>query len=575
MRRQHDEGLKYWFAPRENEKPFTESERAQRWRLSLASLLFITVLLSDHLWFCAEAKLTRTRDKRSDEGLAITDMGEYPNSLHQHPTSPDTNHLAREQDVIFLGNSTKPLWRMDTCHPDSLSKDCFTFTDARTVCLGLSGRGEKGTQLAYVNLSDLYLSFCNSYSLLDLFYGFTSPDDLNCTLDMAMGVDLLGCSKCVRAYQLIDKRAEDNYREFELLVQKYETDAYSVRTCMEECKIQGNSPSQELSVFVSPQAGDKVFQEGLENLYNTLIMKPKRLIIHIIIPVAPSNHLTTEKPFLVRDAGLKNLDVADLAALSALLDRVYFEAKLGNITTHDMEVPPDMNLCGSSAVCLSQCYIRCKGRQADLQKQDLVGLLQLPENDLKKYFQTTQMHCSKRIPCGQYCLEVQQRCPFVLPDNDDLIHGGSPSFICTGLLEDYPSGVDPNAECCDVRWDLKVDNRSRGTLKRTHPPCQHRTSLSSSAACRLCNSRLKLCLLVLVLLHTVASLTASQNATGLGLPAITPLEESPANEDTEALHWLLLESRNKNKSRVKSITFWLQHLHTVDLGQEDDKRTPT
>ncbi|XP_041807366.1 transmembrane protein FAM155A [Chelmon rostratus] len=395
MRRQHDEGLKFWFAPRENEKPFTESERAQRWRLSLASLLFITVLLSDHLWFCAEAKLTRTRDKRSDEGLAITDMGEYPNSLHRHhiPTSPDPRRLAREQDVIFLGNSTKPLWRMDTCHPDSLSKDCFTFTDAETVCLGLSGGGERGTQLAYVNLSDLYLSFCNSYSLLDLFYGFTSPDDLNCTLDMAMGVDLLGCRECVRAYQSLDQQAEKNYREFELLVQKYETDAYSVRTCMEECK---------------------------------MVYKPW--------------------------------------------------------------------LCS-------------------------------------QYFQTTQMHCSKRIPCGQYCLEVQQRCPFVLPDNDDLIHGGSPSFICTGLLEDYPSGVDPDAECCDVRWDLKVDNRSRGTLKRTHPPCQHRTSLSSSAACRLCNSRLKLCLLVLVLLHTVASLTASHNATGLGLPAITPLEESPANEE--------------------------------------------
>ncbi|XP_022055024.1 NALCN channel auxiliary factor 1 [Acanthochromis polyacanthus] len=395
MRRQHDEGLKYWFAPRENEKPFTESERAQRWRLSLASLLFITVLLSDHLWFCAEAKLTRTRDKRSDEGLAITDMGEYPNSLQRHhiPTSPDPHRLAREQDVIFLGNSTKPLWRMDTCLPDSVSKDCFTFTDAETVCQGLSDGGEKGTPLAYVNLSDLYLSFCNSYSLLDLFHGFTSPDDLNCTLDMAKGVDLLGCSECVRAYQRLDQRAEENYREFELLVLKYETDAYSVRTCMEECK---------------------------------MVYKPW--------------------------------------------------------------------LCS-------------------------------------QYFQTTQMHCSKRIPCGQYCLEVQQRCPFVLPDNDDLIHGGSPSFICTGLLEDYPSGVDPHAECCDVRWDLKVDNRSRGTLKRTHPPCQHRTSLSSSAACRLCNSRLKLCLLVLVLLHTVASLTASHNATGLGLPTITPLEESPANEE--------------------------------------------
>lgn len=244
MRRQHDEGLKYWFAPRENEKPFAESERAQRWRLSLASLLFITVLLSDHLWFCAEAKLTRTRDKRSDEGLAITDTGEYPNTPHRHriPTSPDPHRLAREQDAIFVGNSTKSLWRMDACHPDSLSKDCFTFTDAETVCLGLSGGGGEGTQLAYVNLSDLYLSFCNSYSLLDLFLGSTSPVDLNCTLDMAMGVDLPGCSECVRAYQRLDLEAEENYREFELLVQKYETDVYSVRTCMEECKVRLTRP---------------------------------------------------------------------------------------------------------------------------------------------------------------------------------------------------------------------------------------------------------------------------------------------------------------------------------------------
>lgn len=85
--------------------------------------------------------------------------------------------------------------------------------------------------------------------------------------------------------------------------------------------------------------------------------------------------------------------------------------------------------------------------------------------------------------------------------------------------------------CCDVLWDLRGDSPSRGSLKRTHPSCQHRTSLSSSAACRLCNSRLKLCLLVLVLLHTVASLTASHNATGMGLPVISPLEESPANEE--------------------------------------------
>lgn len=61
--RQYDDGLKIWFASRENEKPFADSERAQKWRLSLASLLFFTVLLSDHLWFCAEAKFTGTGEK--------------------------------------------------------------------------------------------------------------------------------------------------------------------------------------------------------------------------------------------------------------------------------------------------------------------------------------------------------------------------------------------------------------------------------------------------------------------------------------------------------------------------------
>lgn len=49
-----------------------------------------------------------------------------------------------------------------------------------------------------------------------------------------------------------------------------------------------------------------------------------------------------------------------------------------------------------------------------------------------QYFPTPQRSCQKKVPCHQYCLEVQQSCPFILPDNDDLIHGGSPSFICTG-----------------------------------------------------------------------------------------------------------------------------------------------
>ncbi|NXF69351.1 F155B protein, partial [Ciccaba nigrolineata] len=49
-----------------------------------------------------------------------------------------------------------------------------------------------------------------------------------------------------------------------------------------------------------------------------------------------------------------------------------------------------------------------------------------------EYFNVTQQQCRHRIPCKQYCLEVQTRCPFVLPDNDELIYGGLPGFICTG-----------------------------------------------------------------------------------------------------------------------------------------------
>lgn len=68
----------------------------------------------------------------------------------------------------------------------------------------------------------------------------------------------------------------------------------------------------------------------------------------------------------------------------------------------------------------------------------LLLLLLLPPQTAYKpwlcaqYFPTTQLSCPRKVPCHQYCLEVQQSCPFILPDNDDLIHGGSPSFICTG-----------------------------------------------------------------------------------------------------------------------------------------------
>ncbi|XP_077462000.1 NALCN channel auxiliary factor 1-like [Stigmatopora argus] len=369
-----DCGFQIWLEPpRENQKPFTDSERAQRWRLSLASLLFLTILLSDHLWFCAEAKVARTRDKLGSSHLVSPHTHSAQSSLRETPLA------------IFVGNSSKHLWHLESCHAGSLSHSCLTFSDADHLCRGLSANGGSSA----VNMSDLYLSFCNSYSLLDLFGGSTSPDNLNCSLDVLDDDDTTRCSMCVQAYQRYDQHAQEKYDDFELLTQKYETTAYSVRTCMDQCK-------------------------------------------------------TAYKPWL----------------------------------------------CA-------------------------------------QYFPTTQQSCQRKVSCHQYCLEVQQSCPFILPDNDDLIHGGSPSFICAGLLGEHPS--ESRAECCDIRWESNMDGPSGEKLKRTASSCRPKgASLTSSATPKLCSGRLKICLLALVLLHTVIIISASHNST---LVVTFSAEKSASSED--------------------------------------------
>ncbi|KFQ91578.1 Transmembrane protein FAM155A, partial [Nipponia nippon] len=203
--RQYDDGLKIWFAPRENEKPFTDSERAQKWRLSLASLLFFTVLLSDHLWFCAEAKFTGTGEKE------------------QPPPE-------------------KPEPPLETCPPPSSSSgQCFSVGDAEAVCRRRGGpgrpRGAGQSPAPGWDLTDFYLSFCNSYTLWELFAGLSNPDTLNCSLDVVLRGGG-SCSQCVQAYQRYDQHAQEKYEEFEVMLQKYlQSDEYSVKSCPEDCKV--------------------------------------------------------------------------------------------------------------------------------------------------------------------------------------------------------------------------------------------------------------------------------------------------------------------------------------------------
>ncbi|XP_058042237.1 NALCN channel auxiliary factor 1 [Ahaetulla prasina] len=364
------------FGPRDTDKPFADSERAQKWRLSLASLLFFTVLLSDHLWLCVEARQVaagrhRDRERRAEPGMEHDVGGTAPSSS---PAAP-----AAGQCFSLLG-------------------------DAEAACRRLQPGGSAQ--------AELYLPFCNSYTLRELFAGLSRPDTLNCTVDREGGGGddddggagegdrrsreeedwLRSCRRCVLVYQRYDRQAQDRYREFELVLQKYlQAEEYSVKSGPEDCK-------------------------------------------------------TVYKAWLC-----------------------------------------------------------------------------------SQYFEVTQSHCNNTIPCKQYCLEVQTRCPFILPDNDDVIYGGLSSFICTGLYDNYPTNAEP--ECCDVRWGLLSDNQSKGTIKTSDSMMCHRTSLTVSSASRLCNSRLKLCVLVLILLHTVLTVSAAQNSTELGFGGITNFEDNSTNEE--------------------------------------------
>ena len=61
-------------------------------------------------------------------------------------------------------------------------------------------------------------------------------------------------------------------------------------------------------------------------------------------------------------------------------------------------------------------------------------------------------------------------------------------------------------------------------------PWQPRSWQAVSCASRLCSGRLKLCMLVLILLHTVVSITTVGSG-NTGLDAMVTLEDSPVREE--------------------------------------------
>nr|XP_060611967.1 NALCN channel auxiliary factor 2 [Anolis sagrei ordinatus] len=175
-----------------------------------------------------------------------------------------------------------------------------------------------------------------------------------------------------------------------------------------------------------------------------------------------------------------------------------------------------------------------------------------------EYFQVAQLGCAHRVPCQQYCWAVQSKCPFVLPDNDQLIYGGLPGFLCTGLME--PPLLEQEAKCCALQWDscgrrpehgLNASSSSSSSSMDAlepfdgHPPHSHHQQqqqqhyhlyyhhpqhpapppppsqpvplLPVSAGSRLAPpSRIRFGLLLLLLLHTMASFSGGHGDGGNG-----------------------------------------------------------
>ncbi|XP_036988976.2 NALCN channel auxiliary factor 2 [Artibeus jamaicensis] len=449
------------WAPRPSDKPCADSERAQRWRLSLASLLFFTVLLADHLWLCAGARprareLSSTmrppwgtdRERQpvpppavlplpppppSDPNVSPGTCGPRYSNLTKaapaaagprrdcggfpEPTGLDAacTKLQSLQRLFEPTTPAPPLWPLD-----SPSRAPAEFSSAKKNLL-------KG------HFRNFTLSFCDTYTVWDLLLGMDRPDSLDCSLDTLLG-DLLAvvaspgsgawevCSNCIEAYQRLDRHAQEKYDEFDLVLHKYlQAEEYSIRSCTKGCK----------------------------------------------------------------------------AVYKAWL--------------------------------------------------------------CSEYFSVTQQECERWVPCKQYCLEVQTRCPFILPDNEEMVYGGLPGFICTGLLDTSPKR--PESKCCDVQWvscESEKKKFKESEAPKTHhqqfhhsyfhhyhqqyhhyhprhdPPGHigHKPSLLPvSGGSRLSPSRIRFYVLVLMLLHTMVSFSSSQSGGGLGLEALPALDEGLTREE--------------------------------------------
>ncbi|XP_055055658.2 NALCN channel auxiliary factor 2 isoform X2 [Misgurnus anguillicaudatus] len=223
-----------------NDKPCAEPEKVQRWRMSLASLLFFTALLSDHLWLCAGGK-PRSRDR--------THRRTWSNASHDAQTG-----LRDEDCGVLLSNLTEN-------RPECVDADARRREPLESACSTLYRQKNSSVSSFYSvpvptvsphavleYFRNFSLSFCDVLTIADLLESMASPQGLDCSLanvirDLFSGGPEDGdvCSACVHEYVLLDQHAQEKYEEFDILSRKYIADDYSVRAQAHLCQFPSGS----------------------------------------------------------------------------------------------------------------------------------------------------------------------------------------------------------------------------------------------------------------------------------------------------------------------------------------------
>ncbi|MEE6523619.1 hypothetical protein FKM82_022602 [Ascaphus truei] len=277
--REDEAVLKICWDPRQSDKPCADSERAQRWRLSLASLLFFTVLLSNHLWLVSAGAKARGSFSFSLQPA----RGQQANSsLLPLQSFPGEGRGAWD---TFLSNLTKCAAHTPHCTGDRschLDSACTKLHSLQRLWGSLSPFSpQPSSSWSYApsffstfsskrNFLKAYfrnfsLSFCDTYTILDLLLGMSNPDSLDCSLESLMGnvvgaavaspalLEVEVCSSCLQTYQRLDQHAQEKYEEFDFVLEKYlQAGEYSVRSCMGDCKVASQwvrlTPTQSLGL---------------------------------------------------------------------------------------------------------------------------------------------------------------------------------------------------------------------------------------------------------------------------------------------------------------------------------------